>query len=206
MSSIAPLHGTLDDLKAAFPTEAPYTDVRVVQFDVPVHPDVRTLLPLWMWPSSPPRATLQILDYRRISYAPPYREAMLYLHVRTPIGPGAQCAWSLVTEDAPLLSGRETLGFPKKLADIRFAEDGDHVRVAITRQGRPLLSLEATCGAADPAPPPVFDRRMYNVGGLGSWLFVNPVWALRSRERVNWAREAEVRLTLHASRSDPLAR
>ena len=46
-----------------------------------------------------------------------------------------------MTAEAAVIAGRETYGEPKKLADIKFAREGDEVSAQVTRHGMTYLSV-----------------------------------------------------------------
>lgn len=181
-------------------------DARFVACELPVHADrARRLLPLGLTPSRPARATLFLVDYRRPAYSPPYLEAALLLHVRHPLGPGLHCCWIVVDDDTPMIYGRETLAYPKKMAQLRFDEAGDAVAASVERRGRTVITLHARRTAPLADPPPIFGAVTYNVGGIGQLPGVNPVWRFRLVETPREAWRVDVDLELGASPYDPIA-
>ena len=62
---------------------------------------------------------------------------------------GVEGAYQLtmpMTTEAAVVGGRETYGEPKKLAEIDFQQDGDHLSATVTRMGIPYLALRGTLG------------------------------------------------------------
>jgi acetoacetate decarboxylase len=51
-----------------------------------------------------------------------------------------------MTAEAAVVAGRETYGEPKKLADIKFARDGDDVSAQVTRHGMTYLAVRGRLG------------------------------------------------------------
>ncbi len=53
-----------------------------------------------------------------------------------------------VTTDEAMIAGRETAGWPKKLADISWEREGDTFRGSVTRWGTTILTVEGDLSAA----------------------------------------------------------
>jgi acetoacetate decarboxylase len=184
-----------------------WEDAHFLLADVPLHRDaVKKILPLWMKPSDPPLATLFICDYRKTAFTVPYKESAVLIHVRTPLGEGYHCCWMPVDDDTALIYGRELLGYPKKMADIVFEEDGDNISASVTRRGIKVLSMEGKRGEAQINPPPIFNVKTFNVGGMGQFMAINPVWLFRPMEEIYESYEAEVTVSVEESEYDPISR
>lgn len=174
--------------------------------DVPVHEDaVRKILPLGLRPSDPPLATLFICDYKKTAFTVPYKESAVLIHVRSPLGEGYHCCWMPVNDDTAMIYGRELLGYPKKMADIVFEEDADHISASVARRGIKVLSMEGRRGAAESSPAPIFNVKTFNVGGLGQFMAINLVWLFRPMEIIHESYEAEVSVSVAESECDPIA-
>ena len=72
----------------------------------------------------------------------PFNEAVVLVPVSCDGHQGNYVPFIYVTTDESLIAGREAAGWPKKLADITWERDGDHLRVAVTRWGETILTLE----------------------------------------------------------------
>jgi len=164
----------------------------------------RAILPLGMWLDQPPRATLFIADYTKTSFTVPYHEAALLIRVGTPLGRGVHCPWMVVDDDTALIYGRELLGYPKKLAEIRFEESETGIEASVARRGVRIVSVTARRGAAEVRPAPVMGRKSFNVGGLGQATGLNPVWAFRPREVIHQSHAAQASIELLPSDYDPI--
>ena len=183
-----------------------WDNARFILADVPLHPDrVRKALPCMLKPSAPPMATLFVVNYPKTSFTVPYHEAALLIHVRHLLGPGLHCHTMVVDDDTALIYGRELLGYPKKLAQFEWREDGDQVFGSYTRRGVTVLSMEGTKGESQPSPKPVFDVKTYNVSGPGSLFICNPIWVLRPREVIHESRTMDVKVKINPSEWDPIA-
>jgi acetoacetate decarboxylase len=184
-----------------------WDNARFVLADVPLDGrETKKILPLGLWPSNPPMATLFIADYTKTSFTTPYREAAMLVHARSPLGHGRHCCWMAVDDDTALIYGRELLGYPKKMAALEFDEREGNIRAAVTRRGVKVMAMEARRGEPQNHPPPVFDYKTFNAGAMGQFFIMSPIWLFRPREVIHESYAAEVKLTLAASDYDPLTR
>lgn len=183
-----------------------WENARFILADVPMKAaEAKRLLPLGMQPSDPPTATLFIVDYTKVGFTIPYKEAACLMHVKTPFGEGLHCCWMVVDDDTALIYGRELLGYPKKAAEIEYEESGDSISASVTRRGVRVLEMEGKRGEAHTAPTPIFDIKTFNVGGVGQMFAINPVWLIRPMEVIHESFEAEVSVSLGESELDPIA-
>jgi acetoacetate decarboxylase len=183
-----------------------WDDARFIFADVPVDAArAARMLPWGLKLADPARATLFIADYEKTSFTVPYHEAAMLLHVRHPLGQGLHCPWMIVDDDTALIYGRELLGYPKKMGELEFEEDGTGVRASITRRGVRILSMEGLKGEPQAHPAPAFDVKTFNAGGPGSLFGVNPIWMFRPREVMHESLEMEVKLEVQPSEFDPVA-
>jgi acetoacetate decarboxylase len=185
-----------------------WDNARLILVDVPLNlREVKKILPLGLWPSDPPMATLFLIDYPTVAYPLfPYKEAIMMIHVRTLLGQGRHCCWIIVDDDPALILGRELLGFPKKTGDFVFEEEKDTISASITRRGVTVMSMTAMRGGRESSPPPVFNHKLFNYGGLGQFMAFSPVWLFRPKEVIHESWQADITLTLNPSDFDPLAR
>jgi acetoacetate decarboxylase len=184
-----------------------WEDSHFLLADVPLDEgEVRRVLPMGLKPSNPPMATLFICDYRNPGFTVPYKESAVLIHVRSLLGEGYHCCWMPVDDDTALIYGRELLGYPKKMSDIVFEEDGDHISASVTRRGVKVLTMEGRRGAVQSNPPPIFDVKTFNVGGMGQFFAINLVWLFRPIEEIHESYEAEVTISIEESEYDPISR
>jgi acetoacetate decarboxylase len=183
-----------------------WENARFILADVPLHREAAAkLLPLGMKLTNPPTGTLFIADYTKTAFTVPYHEAALLIHVKTLFGTGLHCCWMVVDDDTALIFGRELLGYPKKLAQFTFTENGDTVSATVKRRGVQVLAFEGKVGREQKPAPPVFDVKTFNAGGLNQALAINPVWLLRPVEVMHESFEAEVTMQVGDSEWDPIA-
>ena len=154
--------------------------------------------------TDPPTATLFICDYPKTAFTGAYKEAAVLVHVKTPLGAGLHCCWMVVDDDTALILGREVLGYPKKLADIKYEESAGEVSASVTRRGVTVLSMVGRRGRTQNPAPPVFDFKTFNVSGPGQLYMVQPIWLFRPKEIIHESYQAEVEVTLRESAYDPI--
>ena len=184
-----------------------WDNARFILADVPLNEnEAPRILPFGLKPSDPPMATLFIVDYTKNSFTAPYHEAALLVHVRHLFGSGFHCPWMIVDDDTAMIYGRELLGYPKKMGEITFKENGDTVVASVTRRGVQVLSMEGKRGGRQPSPAPVFDVKTFNVGGPGGWFMYNPIWMFRPKEVIRESYDLDVNIAMEPSEWDPIAK
>ncbi len=97
----------------------------------------------------------------------PYREVALLGSITLEGSAALFCALIYVTTDVALAQGREVWGFPKKLAEIDFENDGNQVTARLARNGKMLAELRGT--AADEMP-------VDTMADLASMPIINQKW------------------------------
>jgi acetoacetate decarboxylase len=193
---------SMRDLREAFPDRT-YEAAEFVLVDVPVHARAQELMPPWMRLGKEPTGTLVLARYDRTGYTDPYRLASLLLHVKTPFGAGVHPCWMIVTDDTAIVYGRDFVGLPKKGGVIETTRTETSFTARVERKGERVLSLSATLGKDAPAEP-VFDRKMFCIGGMGAIHLLNPVWLMRVVEEKASAREAVATIEYGDPPFDPL--
>ena len=184
-----------------------WENARVVMVDIPVDKKaVRKVLPHYMKLTEDAMASLFIADYPTNIFTVPYKEAALLLHVKTPMGKGVHCAWMVVDDDTALIYGREVLGFPKKLADFTFEDNGNRLKAGLKRRGHELFSMDAIIRETEPSPPPMFANKMFNVRNSTKYPLFHSIWMFRPGERVKTFNHADVDLKITESENDPIYR
>ncbi len=184
----------------------PFQDASMMMMDVPLNRrEVKKILPLGLWPTDPPMATMIFADYPIFPYGSPYSEAIMMVHVRTIFGRGIHCNWILVNSDVALIGGRDFLGYPKKLGEITFSQNDSSISVNVTRHGIELISANARRTDPEENPGPVFACKNFNLGGGGQLLALNPILVFHPREVIHESFKAEAELDLNDSGFDPIA-
>ncbi|MFO0722144.1 MAG: acetoacetate decarboxylase family protein [Myxococcota bacterium] len=178
-----------------------FEDAEFVSARVEVDPErARAVLPMglrWMRPTA---ATVFLARFPKTSFGSVYNEAGLFLHL--PMG-ALHCPWIIVDDDVALITGREILGYPKKLGEIALELGPDGAVGHASRRGARILEVSARFHEELRPPPPVEGRPTFNVaGGLG--LMPQRVVAFWPNEEIVVARRAEVELVIGRSERDPI--
>lgn len=180
-------------------------NARFVVTDVPLHAEAaQRMLPWGLRLTDPPKGLLFVVDYRKPVFTAPYYEAGLLISVRTWLGQGYHCCWMVVNRDTPMIFGRETLAYPKKMAHIEFSETGDTVTARVERKGVEVLRLQGRRTGSFEGDRPIFGAKTFNAGGIGQKLGLCPIWTFRLTEMVREAYTLELEWTLGDALSDPL--
>lgn len=104
---------------------------------------IARLLPPPLQPSEP-LARVWVGEVAASNVAGGFLGAGLDIAARHEDVQGWYCLFMPMSTDAAVQVGRETLGEPKKLCDVRLEEDGGTVRGTVARGGVTLLTLEVT--------------------------------------------------------------
>ncbi len=184
----------------------PLGGCKYLQVDVPIdRAAARRLVPFGLWLTDPPRATLTAATYDTFPLGGPFCESALNIHVNSAVGRGLLSTWIVVDDDRSLVSGRELMGYPKKMADFQIEHRQDHVSASVSRFGKRVFSMEADRLQPEPDPPPVVGVRHFNVGGPGQLLLFMPIWTYNPRETIHASYQMKVSLEVFDSELDPLA-
>lgn len=184
-----------------------WDNARFVLADVPLNAkEAKKILPLGLFLTETPTATLFIADYTKTSFTVPYREAAILIHVRTLFGRGVHCPWMVVDDDTAMIYGRELLGYPKKMAQLSFKEENGVINASVSRRGHEILRFETQVGKPLETPKPVFDMKTFNVGGPGGLFAISPIWMFRPKEEIHESYDAASKVTIGDSISDPIKR
>lgn len=105
-----------------------------------------------------PGGLIFIAEYGETNLGPGYREAALFLRCKYEGQPGSYCLSMPIDSDPNrLYNGRDTFGFPKKEATIRFERNATHASGSVQRRGVRFLEidirLEGTLAELPPAGP-----------------------------------------------------
>lgn len=181
-----------------------YRDALYLAAHVPIEPDAaRAWLPAGLRLARPGTAILFGAHFRDCSFDSVYEEVGLLIDVRHLGFRAVHCPWMLVNGDVALILGRELLGYPKKLADIRWSQTDHAIEVRAERRGVDILSISARLGGEVQSAPPMLGRPHRNVvGALG--VIPPSLVAFSPREQVRSVRAAKIELDIGHSERDPL--
>lgn len=182
-----------------------WEDTTFILVDVPLNPEeAKKILPLFMCLDKSYRATFFIAKYSRTAFTGTYNEAALLVHVCTPLGKGVYCPWMIVNDDTALIYGRELLGYPKKMAEIPFDDDGKKINASLTRRGIEVISVSAERVKKEDNPGPVLEMKTFNFGGMWQSFAYNPIWLFKPREIIHESYTAQALLDIRQSDYDPI--
>lgn len=103
---------------------------------------VKRIVPEPLKPSAMPSAMAFVARYPKTNFGSVYNEAALFVTVEYEGQLGGYCLAMPVTEDMALIGGRETFGFPKKMADqISLEKTENGVEGRCVRRGIELMNL-----------------------------------------------------------------
>lgn len=105
---------------------------------------VERLLPPGLEPADQPLARAEVVSVARSNCVGPFDGGGLYVRARHGGREGAYCLSMPMSTDAAVRWGRETLGEPKKHAEVSLDRTGDRARGTVTRHGERLLDIDAT--------------------------------------------------------------
>jgi acetoacetate decarboxylase len=101
------------------------------------------LLPPPLRPPTVPLGCIFLANYPRTNFGVTYLESALLLATEFEGEQGLYCLSMPVTNDMALILGRETFGYPKKMANIHFTRDDTEVEGWVERHGVRLLDVRA---------------------------------------------------------------
>lgn len=125
-------------------------------------------LPAGMELVEPGRADLFCAYFPENVYTGAYHEAGLFVHIKVGRRRGIFCPWMILDDDRAMIIGRELLGYPKKLGEITWDNDGERIVARASRRGTTLIEMDARLGDVLQDAPPILGLPHRNItGGLG---------------------------------------
>jgi acetoacetate decarboxylase len=125
--------------------QAKYTDAEMLAAIWETTPEaVKGLLPPPLEPYKRPLVLAFIADFPKTSFGVVYKMAALMIACEYDGELGMYCVGMPENEDLPVFTGREILGFPKKMATLSFKREGDTIDAWVERKGIRLFELHAT--------------------------------------------------------------
>jgi acetoacetate decarboxylase len=108
-------------------------------------PDVvQTILPKPLVPADEPLGWAFVARYPETNFGLSYSEGALFVRAVYKGEPGWYCLALPVDNDMAMVAGRETVGFPKKMAErITLERTDNHVMGSVIRRGVELVRIEA---------------------------------------------------------------
>lgn len=164
---------------------------------------MRPWLPRGMTLAQPHRADLFCAYFPDNVYTGAYHEAGLFVHVKVGRRTGIFCPWMILDDDRAMIIGRELLGYPKKIGEISWDNNGERILTRATRRGVTLIEMDAKLGEVLTDAPPILGLPHRNItGGLG--LNLPREVRFTPKEHPIEVRRIDMKLHFSGSVSDPL--
>ncbi|MDR3415084.1 MAG: acetoacetate decarboxylase family protein [Nevskia sp.] len=181
---------------------------QVICIEIPLDPTAAArLLPHGLRLDKTCSGIFGIADYAKTAFTSPYRECFVLFRVRSLLGgAGLHCPWMIVNDDTALIYGRELLAYPKKMGDIAITGTEREISFAAQRRGVALAEGSVSLLEKEENPQPLTGVKIFNTGGPGQFMALNPVWMFRFRETIHESYRAQARLKLADSPYDPVRR
>ncbi|PTU33120.1 acetoacetate decarboxylase family protein [Stenotrophobium rhamnosiphilum] len=153
--------------------------------------------------ATPARADLFCAYFPENVYTDAYHEAGLFVHVKAGRGYGIFCPWMILDDDRAMIIGRELLGYPKKLGEIAWDDNGRRIVAKASRRGSSLIEMEAKLGEVLHDAPPILGLPHRNVtGNLG--LSLPREVRFTPKEHPIEVRRVDMQLRFNGNANDPL--
>lgn len=181
-----------------------YRDAHYLAATLEVDPkEMRRWLPPGIRLAEPARADLFTAWFPDCNYGSVYHEAGLFVHIKTAQGIGIHCPWMILDDDVALILGRELLGYPKKLGEISWTLERDHIEASASRRGTELITMNGTLGEVITDAPPILGKPHRNVvGTLG--LALPRIIGFTPGEHPIETRRVDLNLQFQGTDRDPL--
>lgn len=105
-------------------------------------------LPSSMKLAQPARADLFCAYFPENVYTGAYHEAGLFIHIQVGNKTGIFCPWMILNDDRAMIIGRELLGYPKKIGEIAWDNDGTRILAKASRRGTTFTSVSSRSRSA----------------------------------------------------------
>ena len=160
-------------------------------------------LPSGMKLAQPARADLFCAYFPENVYTGAYHEAGLFVHIQVGNKTGIFCPWMILNDDRAMIIGRELLGYPKKIGEIAWDNDGTHILAKASRRGTTLIEMNAKLGDVINHAPLILGLPHRNItGGLG--LALPREVRFTPKEHPIEVRQVEMKLRFKGTEHDPL--
>jgi len=135
---------TYEEIMANVKETADFYDAEMLTVLWETKPEIiERLLPAPLNPAADPIAMAFVAYYPRTNFDVTYHETALFLRASFNGEEGLYCLAMPVTNDMAMAGGREVYGFPKKIANINMAKDGDVVSGWTERRGVRFMEIKA---------------------------------------------------------------
>ncbi|SFC21024.1 acetoacetate decarboxylase family protein [Clostridium uliginosum] len=105
---------------------------------------IAKLLPPPLKPAKRPLVHAFVANYPKTSFAPPYKEAGLFILADYNGELGMYCLSMPITDGMGMAMGREICGLPKKMSDISFEKNDNVLKASVSRHGIEFFNITAS--------------------------------------------------------------
>lgn len=169
---------------------------------------IKRVLPPPLKPPPTPTCSIYIAEFHKTNFGPPYNEAALFLSSQYNGELGNYCISMPVTKDNAMWGGRETYGFPKKIAEtIQVIRKGKVATGTCIRRGYTLFKLTVEIiGPLTqdiPTSPNYLIKAFTSTTGEG---FDSPPLLIQQHNEIDWGKPkiGQGKLELGKSPYDPI--
>jgi acetoacetate decarboxylase len=135
---------TMDEIAARHRETGDFYDAEVLTVYFETKPEIiQALLPPPLTPGPLPIGAVFVANYPKTNFGVSYLESALFLMVAHNGEEGVYCLSMPVNNDMALILGRETFGYPKKMAHIYLEREGNDFRGGTERHGVRFLEMKA---------------------------------------------------------------
>lgn len=135
---------SLEELAKRRPGRPRFFDAEVLRVYFVIKSEIsQRLLPPLLKPAPMPLGIVFLANYPRTNFGVPYLESAIFLATDFNGEMGVYCLSMHVTDDMALILGRETFGYPKKMANISMNRVRNDVAGWVERRGVRLLDVRA---------------------------------------------------------------
>lgn len=184
-------------------------DVTMVMAMFRTDPEViKRVLPPPLEPPPNPTGSVYVAEFHKTNFGPPYNEAALFLSSQFKGELGSYCLSMPVTKDNAMWGGRETYGFPKKIAEtIHVRRKGNVATGTCIRRSHTIfkLTVELVGPFTEeiPTSPNYLIKAFPSVTGEG---FDTPPLLIQQHNEIDWGKPeiGQGKLEFGKSNLDPL--
>jgi acetoacetate decarboxylase len=161
-----------------------YTSSETISFKFHVDKNIQKLLPAMLRLHRDREGILFYANHTDSVFCEPYREVGVIVKVRSLYGTGYHFLWAVVSNNTAMVLGREVLGVSKMMAGIEWRLEDGKFRSVISHDHTDIAYLSASFSQEAVSSYKILGNRMYNVGGLGSFLIFQPIYSYLSKEEI----------------------
>ena len=154
---------TLDEISERYRKNGEFYDAEMLTVYFETKQEiVKRLLPPPLNPSVLPVGGVFVANYPKTNFGITYRESAIFLAAQYNGVEGVYCLAMPVTDDMAMILGRETLGYPKKMAEIHFERKGPVAEGWTERHGVRFVEVKVNLNGKfnDPVAQQFITERM----------------------------------------------